>query len=680
MKKILSLIFFLLLSTAIQLTACAAETDYTNGNPWPAIDLDGVVKEDTPVNLKDNFDLAVNKDKILKLKFAEGYNSAGTTTALNQQQSANLTQLFKGEAPKEHDAKLAYDLYNLLMDWDSRNAQGTAPLKKAVDTIEAVDSIPALNKYILETPAAQQPASLWLSGSDSDIIDSTRNVLIVTNSGLLLDDSAEYTNLTEYGIIKKDAISTLSDKMLQKLGYSKAEADKKLANCLALEKMMSSAIYTNEEQQQAEHLSRINNRYTYEQLAKEQGNVPILAFIAHMGYPKADEYLIPSPKFITKLNELYTEENLPLLKDYLIVHAATSSAQYLDQECYDLYYDYSNAVTGSKGKRPDDESFAKYVSSALKWQTAELYTEKYLKQADKDRISALIDKILAEYHGVIESNDFLSEQTKAKAIEKLDAIQKNVLFPDSWEKYEDKDLNFTAAEDGGTLWQALTDIDTYLLAKNVKEYNQPVDKEKWIDTPQTVNCFYNPANNSIYIMGAFAQGSVYNSEMSDEELLAKLGWVIGHEISHAFDSTGAQFDKDGNMNNWWTEEDYAAFRERNDKMIAYFDKMHPWQGQNFYGSIMTGEAGADMSGLKVVLKLAEKDPDFDYDKFFRSVADMWLTKNTLQRVYMMINDVHPMGYLRINCTLQQFDKFLDFYGITKGDGMYLAPEDRVIIW
>ena len=216
--------------------------------------------------------------------------------------------------------------------------------------------------------------------------------------------------------------------------------------------------------------------------------------------------------------------------------------------------------------------------------------------------------------------------------------------------------------------------------ESVKEYSEPVDKEEWGDAPQTVNCFYNPLNNSLYILGAYAQGGMYNSEMSDEELLAKLGTVIGHEVSHAFDSKGAQFDKDGNMANWWTEEDQAAFLERNQKMVAYYNAMHPWEGQDFYGSIMTGEAGADMAGMKVMLRIAAGMEDFDYDAFFRAFADAWLTKDTLQMAYIRINDVHPMLYLRINCTLQQFDEFLDFYGITEGDGMYLAPADRVIIW
>ena len=387
-----------------------------------------------------------------------------------------------------------------------------------------------------------------------------------------------------------------------------------------------------------------------------------------------------TPAFFEKMNELLTEENLPLIRDYLIVHDAVGSADKLDRECYEWDNDATNAISGATGILDDETAFSSAVANMLDWPVAQLYTETYLKQEDKDRISEVVVEILKAYHGILEEADFLSDTTRAKAIEKLDAIDARVLYPDSWEKYDCEGLEIASPEDGGTLWQAIQAVSRYTTAKNVKDYSGPVDKDKWIATPQIVNCLYNPQDNSISLMGAFAQGDLYNSDMSDEELYAKLGVVIGHEISHAFDRSGAQFDKDGNMANWWTDEDYAAFVERNAKMEAYYNAMHPWEGQNFYGSIMTGEACADMAGVKVALRIAAEKEDFDYDAFFRAYADFWLTKDTLQKAYIRINDNHPMMYLRINATLQQFDEFLDFYGITEGDAMYLAPEDRVAIW
>ncbi len=227
---------------------------------------------------------------------------------------------------------------------------------------------------------------------------------------------------------------------------------------------------------------------------------------------------------------------------------------------------------------------------------------------------------------------------------------------------------------------SLSAIDAYEVAEEVDMFSAPVDKEEWESPPQDFNCGYQPKTNSMYILGAYARGDIYNSEMSDEEVLAKLGVSIGHEISHAFDRDGAQFDKDGNMKDWWTEEDKAEFKKRNAKLAEYYNGIHPWQGLDLKGKTMTGEACADMAGMKACFRIAKEKENFDYDKFYRAFADLWMFKENLMTAQSQVDDVHPMNYLRINCTLQQYDEFLDQYGITEGDAMYLAPEDRVNIW
>ena len=680
MKKCISILLALALLVSLCASAFAEEPDFTTGTPWPCVDLIGVVTEDTPTSLRDNFVLAVNKDKILALEIPEGFSSAGTLSEVNIQGLEDIRLMFLGDAPEGHDARLAYDLFQLMMDWDSRNAAGVAPLKALVDALEAVDTIAALTDYALNTPLADQLSTLWSGGSMQDLIDSDRYILAVAESGLLMGDAAEYEAPTDYGRIKLEAYGELARKMLEKLGCTAEEADAKLENCLALEGMLAPAMFTSEEQQRPDYLARILNYLTLDEVKALQGNLPILEQFAQCGFPEADVYLVINPAFIERLNALYTDENLTLLKDYLIVHGVLSMADSLDRECYEWAVACSNAVSGAEGMLDDDIVFSSAVAGTLAWPVAELYTATYLKQEDKDRISAMVDELLAHYHGIIEEAAFLSGETKAAAIEKLDSIDKRILYPDSWEKYSCEELHFAGPADGGTLWEASQAIGEYFLAKSVEEYLEPVDKTRWDATPQTFNCFYNPQNNSVSILGAFAQGNIYNSEMSDEELLAKLGAVIGHEISHAFDSSGAQFDASGNMADWWTEDDYAAFLARNEKMVDYYNAIHPWEGQALYGSIMTGEAGADMAGVKVALRAAAELKDFDYDAFFRAYADLWLTKETLQNAYAGINDVHPLAYLRVNCTLQQFDEFLDCYGITEGDGMYLAPADRVTIW
>ena len=659
----------------------APAEDYSTGTPWPDIDLEGVVTPDTAAELKDNFALYVNKDKILDLEIPEGYSYAGTIMDLSLLAAEDLKNMFLGDAPVSHDAGLAYDLFWLMMDWDARNELGVSPLKEMTDTMEKISSIDELMTYFVETPVEKRLGSLWSGGSAPDLADSSRNIIMLGDCGLLLQDSAEYAELTPYGEVMKDAYTELADKMLRKLGYSEEEASEKIDNCFAFETMLADTVYTNEERQSPDYLSRVYNIFSREELETLQGRLPVLAVLEQVtGYPAAEEYLVAEPAFFEKLNELCTEENLPLIRDMLIVKGVIGQSGLLDRECYEWSVACDNAIEGSEGILDDETVFSDAVAGILAWPVAQLYTETYLDQADKERISAMVDKILDSYHGILEEAEFLSEETRTKAVEKLEAIDKRILYPDSWEKYSCEELDFASREEGGSYWDARMAIGKFRLDENVEDYTKPVDKEKWGLAPQTVNCSYNMQTNSVYIMGAFARGGLYNSKMSDEELYATLGSVIGHEISHAFDSTGAQFDKDGNMASWWTDEDYEKFLERNKKMADYYNAMHPWEGQDFYGSIMTGEACADMAGMKVMLRLASEIPDFDYDTFFRAFAGLWLDKDTLQWAYASINDPHPMCYLRINATLQQYDDFLDFYGIEEGDGMYLAPEERVAIW
>ena len=658
-----------------------SEIDYKTGTPWLNIDLDGVVTEDMPADVKDNFALYVNKDKILNTTIPEGYSYGGTIMEAMYNNNVDLKNMFVNGKAESHDAKLALDYFNLLMDWDTRNKIGVEPLKQAIDTVEAISSLDELSTYLGEVPTADQLFSPLRYGVTEDLVDSNRMIIAVSTASLLLDDSAEYSNLTEYGTLKKDAYTTLANKMLVKLGYSEQEAKQKIDHCFEYETLLAPSISTNEESQKPSYLSTINNHYTREEFISAIGNLPLLnALEKAFGLPEANDYVIFEPKHIEQLNTLYTEDHLALMKDYMIVHGAISYADLLDRECYEWYNDAKNATTGSTGILDDETAFSSTTASVLGWPVGRLYTETYLKQEDKDRISAIIDEALETYHQILNDADFLSEETKARAIEKLEAIDKRVLFPDNWDKYSYADLTIKSAKEGGTLWEAMHNIQLDTTKREVQKYFEPNDKEKWILPPHIVNCFYNPTSNSIYIMGAFARDGIYNSSMSDEEVYAKAGAVIGHEISHAFDSSGSQFDKDGNMANWWEEKDKQAFLEKNQKLEDYYNAMHPWDGQNFYGSIMTGEACADMAGIKCMLLIAKTKENFDYDKFFRAYADIWATKDTLPRAYQRINDVHPMPYLRINATLQQYDDFLEFYGIKEGDNMYLSPEDRVNIW
>ena len=426
--------------------------------------------------------------------------------------------------------------------------------------------------------------------------------------------------------------------------------------------------------------------YTRDELLAATPNIPILETLEKVdGYPAMDRYLVPEPAVLEKLNELYTEENLPLMRDYLILHGIFQMAEALDWESYALAYDCQEMLSGGTHVELNRDDYSESeVYDDLKinvgWAVSKFYVEKHTNPEDKERISALVDEIVTAYYGIIEDADFISEETRAGAIAKLDSMVRNVLYPDSWEPYSFEDVNFVSKEEGGSLWEAYRAIKKHEHEKTVAGAVKPYDRTIWDLLPLDGNCGYTPGANSFTIKAAFVQAPNYRPDMSDEELYAYMGPAIAHEISHAFDAKGAKFDKDGNFINWWTDEDNAAFNEKNERLAAYFNAMHPWEGQDFNGEAMVGEACADMAALKCMLRIAAGKPDFDYDKFFRAYADRCATRETLWMAMARLEDEHPMMYLRINTNLQQYDDFLDFYGITEGDNMYLAPEDRVAIW
>ena len=266
MQKLFKVVLGLAMALSVFGTAMAAEPDYRNGTPWPDTDLDGVVTEDMEASIKDNFVLAVNKEDILAIKIPEGYSSGGTVTDLRLKQNEDLKKMFLGKEPAGHDQKLAYHLFQLMMDWESRNAQGVLPLKKQTEAIESVGTISDLNAYFLESDPEDCMAILWPAFSEADVKDSSRNILNIGFAPLLLGDSAEYGKLTEFGSIKKKAFSDLAQKMLEKLGYSEEQSRQKIENCFALESKMAPAIYTNEERNKPDFISKANNYYSHEEL------------------------------------------------------------------------------------------------------------------------------------------------------------------------------------------------------------------------------------------------------------------------------------------------------------------------------------------------------------------------------------------------------------------------------
>lgn len=681
MKKLTALLLCaLLVLSLVPASALAAENEIPDGR-WLCADIQGNVTEDTPAALKDDFGLYVNKDWILQAEIPDGETSAGSMEDVARTLKDRQIALLKDASLTGHDAELVHKLYALVSDWDYRNAQGVEPAMPIMEAIRNIDSLEAMTAYLYDRNNLKRYYPLTMSVG-ADFINPDVYITQIGTPSLMLRDSAEYKERTQAGELYSALYEQLGTYMLQRLGLSEEETAQVIKNAFAFEALLAEHIKPMATHYEADYFTSLLNYYSPEELEALAGGFPILDMLRAYGLKVGQSFLVTEPDYIAALTELYTEENVPLMRDWMTLRAALSVTDLLDQETSKQTDAIANAIMGVSGESSEDDNALSSVQGLLPVPMDNLYIQAYCTEQQRQDILDIISDVVACYRTMLESEDWLSDETRAKAIEKLDNLRARAVYPDKLGDWSG--LDFAGPEDGGSLLAASAAVDEFLIALLSERIDTAVDKDNWdqlMMPTAMVNAFYDPQSNSINILAGILSGNVYNEDMSYEQKLGGIGTVIGHEISHGFDTNGAQFDKDGAMANWWTDEDYAAFQERAAKLAAWYDGFIPFEGAHYSGQQVQTEAIADMAGMKAILAIAAQKEDFDYDAFFRQFATVWRIQGSYPSLVTLVaQDTHPMRYLRINATLAQFDDFVDFYGITEGDGMYLAPEARVAVW
>lgn len=677
MKKLTVLLLCMLLA----LTPALAGNEASLDGRWLCADIQGNVTENTPAERKDDFGLFVNKDWILQAEIPAGESKAGSMEDVQRTLKDRQIALLKDDSLTGHDAELVHKLYRLVSDWNYRNEQGVKPAIPVIEAIRSIDTLEAVTNYLCDRNNLKRYYPLTMSVG-ADLTDPDIYMTQIETPSLILKDSAEYTERTQAGGLYYTLCEQLGTYMLMQLGYGEEEAAQVIGNAFAFESLMAQHIKPTATHYQADYFTSLLNYYNPEELKALAGDFPILDMLQAYGLKIGQRFLVTEPDYIAALPEIYTEENVILMRDWMALKAALSVTSLLDHETHQQAEAISNAIMGVTGESSEDDNALSTVLSLLPVPMDNLYVQAYCTEQQRQDMLDIIKDAVAYYRVMLESVDWLGDETRAKAVEKLDNLRINAVCPD--EPGDWSALDFAGVESGGSLLAANAAVREFVIDLQSKKIDTAVDKDKWDQlTMQTaqVNAFYNPQNNSINIMAGILSGEIYNEDMSYEQKLGGIGMVIGHEISHAFDTNGSQFDKDGAISNWWTAEDYAAFQARAAKLAAWYDGFIPWEGASYSGQQVQTEAIADMGGMKCLLAVAAQQENFDYDAFFRQFATVWRMQGLpAYLVTKVAQDTHPMRYLRINATLAQFDEFIEFYGIQPGDGMYIAPEDRVCVW
>ena len=651
---------------------------------WMDSDIQQWVKMTEEVPPTADYNLHVNREWMINTELPDGYASYDSITERAVEVDAQILDILKNpeketDAALIHDQELVQKYYSMWLDWESRNKLGVQPLKDRLTPLMEVETLEDLTDYLSRPETAISATELLTCDVDINWNDTSHYAVYVAPVDLIFGDSMYYGMMSESDAMAEPYYDQVIRHILVELGYTDSEATSILKGCFAFEQDIAEHIMTTEEESARDAIAKQNNPRTMEQLEQEAGDFPIREMVAAYGGEGSDVYILTQPDWLSAMAVLYDEDYVEYLKDYLICYTAQDYATLLDRDCYDIYYEVINGISGAVGTKSDEKSASDAVNVFLPMQMARLYADRYVTDETKEEVTGLVREILAEYRIMRAEETFLSEDTRKSAVKKLDNLLLRIAKPEHWE--DDSGLNFKGTDEGGNLLSAQDEVGAFWVQRMQGMVNQKVDQRVWTSKVQQVNAFYDPSQNSITICGGILGGALYNAEMSREELFANVGDTLAHEISHAFDTTGCQFDEKGNFRNWWTKEDQKAFAERADKLVAYYDQIEPFQDVNCVGSQIEGEAISDLVAMKILLRIAAKEKNFDYDRFFRSFAQTWRTITTVQSEYYTLSqDTHPLPYLRVNAVVQQFQEFYDTYGVKKGDGMYLAPEKRLEVW
>ena len=647
-----------------------AATD--DGQPWVDHSIQDNVKGAKESAPTDDFYWAVNRDWLSTAKIKPGESYTAEFSVVSEEVKKDAQNLLTDASLKGHDAQLIQTLYQDFMDWDARNKAGMKPLRATVKAINQISSMKELSDFIC---SSKDTSALISIQSGVSLKDSDWYVTCLDDEGFLLADAAEYANRTEVGDLYYKAMKKRAVTLLKRLGYSAKEARQMFNRVIAFEGKLAKAAYTSEDLMDPGYVQRSCNEMNDRQVIRLTKNFPMKAYIKGMGYGKSKTFNISNPGYIKNADRLYTKKNLNSIKEYMLIRYLLENIESLDKKAYDVAIETGNMITGSDGKKSYKEYGYLTVAGILPDALQRVYLEQHNAVEKQKKILDLCEKIAGEYRRMLEENTWLSEATTAKAVEKLDALKINAVIPDALEDYSSLKLK------GRSLYEDSERITDYYYKQDIARINQKVNKDIWDMNTLETNAFYDPRNNSINILLGILGGEFYQDDMSEEELYSGIGMIIGHEISHAFDPTGSQFDAKGNYANWWTDEDRAAFDARAQKLIDYFNNITAFDGKKVSGKNIQGEAIADLTSLQCMLRLAKEKKDFDYDQFFRHYASIWRYYSTVQdENYSMKQDPHPLAYLRVNAMVQQFEEFYQTYHVTSADQMYLAPEKRLAVW
>ena len=574
------------------------------------------------------------------------------------------------------------DIYNLAMDSVKLNADGVTPIQADLEKIASVKDKSEIVPLMAELAhSGVFPYFSFYVGAD--IMDSKSNLFQLYQGGISLGEKEYYLDNDDVTTNIRNKYKEHIVKMFQLAGFDEAAAKKKMEAVMDIETRIAKASFSAVEQRNP---AANYHKMSLDELKKEIPGIDWDAFLNGIGVKGVTELSVsqvdPIKEVEKIINSLPVENQIAYMQWSLIDRAAGYLSDDLVAQNFDFY---GKTLSGKQTNQPRWKRAVSTVNGVLGEAVGQMYVEKYFPAAAKERMVQLVKNLQTALGERIRNLEWMGDSTKIKAIEKLNSFYVKVGYPDKWRDYTGLNI------EKDSYWANVKRATEFELDYMLSKAGKPVDRDEWGMTPQTVNAYYNPTTNEICFPAGILQYPFFDMNADDAFNYGAIGVVIGHEMTHGFDDQGRQFDKDGNLKDWWTAEDAKRFEERAQVMVNFFDSIQVLPGLNANGSLTLGENIADHGGLQVsfqAFKNATKDAPLPVEdgftpeqRFFLSYAGVWAGNIRDEQIRLQTkSDPHSLGRWRVNGALPQIGAWYDAFGIKEGDPMYLAPEKRVSIW
>ncbi|TPR39609.1 M13 family metallopeptidase [Apilactobacillus micheneri] len=630
--------------------------------------------------IRDNFYDAVNGEWIKNATIPSDHSSTGGFMDLVDNIDKTLMNDFEdiksGKIkPQNNDMVEFKKLYELATDFDKREKDGAKPVQPILEKIENIKSFDDLNKQLANWTLDGLPLPFDF-GIEADMKNAKYNALYASGAGTFLPDKTYYNKENPAGAKLMPVFKDMSKKLLVMAGYNEAQAKNIVDSAEEFDRLIAPNIKSAEE---SADFTKMYNPMSFDDLSNKVDKFDLNSYVKGLIGQIPDQVIVSEPEYFDAFNKIVNDDTFAMMKNWMLVKTINASTGLLTEEFRQVGGEFSRTLSGKKESVKKEKAAYYLASGTFDQVIGDYYGHKYFGEKAKQNVHDMVVKMINVYEKRLSKNTWLSEDTKKMAIKKLNALQIHVGYPDKINPLFDT-FKVNGKDENGDLFTNIHNIGKLVIKDEFSKWNKPVDKSLWDMSANTVNAYYSPLENVIVFPAAILQAPFYSLKQSSSENFGGIGAVIAHEISHAFDNNGCQFDEYGNLNNWWTKEDHEHFDKLAQSMIKEFDGIS-FAGQKVNGKLTVSENIADGGGLSCAEEAAKGEEDCNLRDFFINWAKIWRTKSTEQFKQLLLSiDVHAPSELRAQVQVKNLADFYTTFNVKPDDGMYMKPEGRVNIW